>query len=212
MSLLMTYRTVRNQVTSLNRQLKKQYFAQKFTNEEGNMKATWQIVDQLLNKRSKSTSINSLNADGREILQKDAIANSMDRYFCSIGNDLANEIPNTPNPLLNNEYTVNAHESTFRFSEISAHEVTQAMNQMKTPKCVGTDKISSYFLTLAIPYVSKSLAQLLKISTRNSIFPESWKTVRVTANFKEGDKGEPSNYRPNSVLPVLTRLFEKTDF
>ena len=121
MSLVITYRNVRNQVTTLNRQLKKQYFAQKITKEEGNMKATWQIVNQFLKKRSKSTSINSLNADGREILQKDVIANSMKKYFC---NDLANEIPYSPNPLLNNGYTVNAHDSTFRFSEISAHELT----------------------------------------------------------------------------------------
>ena len=88
------------------------------------MKATWQIVNKLLNKKSKSTSINSLNVEGREILQKGVIANSMNKYFCLIGNDLANEILYTPNPLLNSEYTVNAHESTFRFSEISAHEVT----------------------------------------------------------------------------------------
>ena len=67
------------------------------------------------------------------------------------------------------------------------------MNQMKTTKSVGTDEISSYFLKLANPYVSKSIAQLLNISTRNSIFPESWKTARVTLIFKEDDKGEPSN-------------------
>ena len=132
----------------------------------------------------------------------------MNKCVCSIDNDLANEIPYTPNPLLNNEYTVNAHDSTFRFSEISAHEVTQAMNQMKTTKSVGTDKISSYFLKLAIPYVSKSIAQLLNISTRNSIFLESWKTARVTPIFKEGDNSERSNYRPISVLPVLTRLLK----
>ena len=59
---------------------------------------------------------------------------------------------------------------------------------------------------------SKSIAQLLNISTRNSIFPESWKTARVTPIFKEGDKGEPSSYRPISVLPVITRLFEKLIF
>ena len=35
-------------------------------------------------------------------------------------------------------------------------------------------------------------------------------TARVT--FKEGDKGEPSNYRPISVLPVPTRLLEKLIF
>ena len=87
------------------------------------MKATWQIVNQLLNKRSRSTTIKRLNVDGKEVLQKDAIANSMNKYFRSIGNDLAIEIPDTANPLLNNEYTVNAHESTFRFSEVPAHDL-----------------------------------------------------------------------------------------
>jgi len=136
----------------------------------------------------------------------------MNKYFCSIGNDLANEIPYTHIPLFNNEYTVNAHEMAFRFSEISAHDTTQAMNRMKTTKGIGTVKISSYFLKFAIPYVSKFIARLLNLSTRNNIFPESWKTARVTPIFQEGDKGERSNYRPISVLPVLTRLSEKLMF
>ena len=64
----------------------------------------------------------------REILQRDTIANSMNTYLCSIGSDLANEFPYAPTPLLNNEYTVNATDATFRLSEISTHDVTQAMN------------------------------------------------------------------------------------
>ena len=40
-------------------------------------------------------------------------------------------------------------------------------------------------------------------------FPDSWKVARVTPIFKEGDKTEKSNYRPISVLPVISRLFEK---
>ena len=188
MSLIMTYRSVRNQGTILNRHLNIQYSAQKITVEEGNMKATWQIINQPLNKRPKSTSINNLNVDGREILQRDAIANSMNKYLCSIGNDLVNKTPYTPNPLLNSKYTVNAHDATFKFSEISAHDVTQAMNQMKTIKSSGSDEISFYFLKLAIPSVSNSIAQLLNISTRSSIFPESSKNARATPIFKEGDK------------------------
>ena len=106
----------------------------------------------------------------------------------------------------------NTHDATFRFSEISAHDVTQALNQMKTTNSAGTDKISSYFLKLAIPYVSKSIAELRNISTRNCIFPESWETTKLTPILKEGGKSERSNYRPISVLPVLTRLFEKLTF
>ena len=33
--------------------------------------------------------------------------------------------------------------------------------------------------------------------------------ARVTPIFKEGDRADKSNYRPISVLPVISRLFEK---
>ena len=68
------------------------------------------------------------------------------------------------------------------------------MNQMKTTKSAGTDKISSYFLKLATPYVSISIAKPLSISNRNSIFPGLWKAARVAPIFKEGDKTERSTY------------------
>ena len=59
---------------------------------------------------------------------------------------------------------------------------------METTKSVGTHKISSYFLKLAMSYISNYIAQLLNTSTRNCIFPELWKTARVTPIFKEVDK------------------------
>ena len=41
------------------------------------------------------------------------------------------------------------------------------------------------------------------------MFPDSWKIARVTPIYKNGDKADKSNYRPISVLPVISRLFEK---
>ena len=46
------------------------------------MKATWKTLNQLLNKRPNSTSVNNLNVDGKENLQKDAIADSINKYIC----------------------------------------------------------------------------------------------------------------------------------
>ena len=40
-------------------------------------------------------------------------------------------------------------------------------------------------------------------------FPDSWKVARVTPILKDGEKTNKSNYRPISVLPAISRLFEK---
>ena len=79
----------------------------------------------------------------------------------------------------------------------------------KTAKSVGTDNISSYFLKLALPFIESSLAILLNTSIETSRFPDSWKVARVTPILKDGDKTGRSNYWPISVLPVISRLFEK---
>ena len=91
-------------------------------------------------------------------------------------------------------------------------DIRDAFAKVKTTKSFGVDNISSYFLKLALPYIENSLAFLFNTSIETSQFPDSWKVARITPIFKEGDKTEKSNYRPISVLPVISKLFEKLVF
>ena len=63
-----------------------------------------------------------------------------------------------------------------------------------------------------MPFIEDSLVYLFNTSLETSQFPDSWKIARVSPIFKDGDKTEKSNYRPISVLPVVSRLFEKLVF
>ena len=63
-----------------------------------------------------------------------------------------------------------------------------------------------------MPFVAKSLLTIFNTSLETSKFPDTWKTARVAPIFKDGDKSIRSNYRPISVLPVVSRLFEKLVF
>ena len=56
------------------------------------------------------------------------------------------------------------------------------------------------------------MAMLFNTSIETSIFPDLWKIPRVAPIYKEGDRSEKSNYRPISVLPVISRLFERPVF
>ena len=80
--------------------------------------------------------------------------------------------------------------------------------QIKTSKGFGTDNISIYVLKLAMPLIEYSLAYTLSKSLERSKLSDDWKTAWVTQVFK-GNKCDNPNYRPISVLPVISRLFEK---
>ena len=67
-----SYRQVRNRVNSLNKQLKKEYFTNKISSCKGNTKASWRTINELLNKRSKSSNIDILKgSDSKTVCKMD---------------------------------------------------------------------------------------------------------------------------------------------
>lgn len=53
------------------------------------------------------------------------------------------------------------------------------------------------------------ICQLINLSIETGTFPDCLKCAHITPIFKSGDKGSVSNYRPISVLPLLSKIFEK---
>ena len=42
------------------------------------------------------------------------------------------------------------------------------------------------------------------------IFPDEWKSARITPLYKKcGNRSDPSNYRPISIIPVVAKVFER---
>ena len=136
----------------------------------------------------------------------------MNKYFYTIGSDLADKIQPAANPLLSGEYEVNKDRAKFRFKTIELKDIRDAFAKVKTTKSFGIDNISSYFLKLALPYIVNSVTFLFDTSIETSQFPGSLKVARITPIFKDGDRTDKSNYRPISVLPVISKLFEKLVF
>ena len=89
-----SYRKIRNKVNRMNINLKRQYFSEKIIQTDGNMGETWRTIKQLLNKRSKSTNIDLITDKGTEIITKKEISNVMNKYFCSVGRELAGKLMN----------------------------------------------------------------------------------------------------------------------
>ena len=80
---------------------------------------------------------------------------------------------------------------------------------MRANKSIGLDKISNKLFKDAVTIISPSLTKLFNLSIRSDKFPELWKCAKVSAIFKSDDRTNPSNYRPISVLPALSKILEK---
>ena len=63
--LMQAYKEMRNQVNSDNRMLKRKYFQNEITQQEGNVKGTRSVINKLINRRSKTTEIPFLNVENK---------------------------------------------------------------------------------------------------------------------------------------------------
>ena len=149
--LMDSYRQIRNKVNALNVQLKKQHYTNRISACKGNMKESWKAMNEFLNKRSKSSSIDCLKESGTETRNKKDVSNAMNNFFCTIGRDLADKIQLAANPLLSGEYEVNKDKAKFNFKTIELKDIRDAFAKVKTTKSFGVGNISSYFLKLALP-------------------------------------------------------------
>ncbi|WP_171480046.1 reverse transcriptase domain-containing protein, partial [Acinetobacter baumannii] len=57
--------------------------------------------------------------------------------------------------------------------------------------------------------ITEPLVHIFNFSLDTGIVPDDWKTAKITPVHKEGDKNDPTNYRPISVINVCMKVFER---
>ena len=76
-------------------------------------------------------------------------------------------------------------------------------------KSAGLDNIPNKLLKIAADVVAPSLTEIFFQSINTGILPDEWKEARVWPLYKNGAKSDPSNYRPISVIPTVSKIYEK---
>ena len=87
-------------------------------------------------------------------------------------------------------------------------EVHELLCSLDPTKANGHDDISTRMLKETALSITPAVTQLFNISIRLGELPDEWKIARVTPIPKSRDHSVPGNYRPISLLSVLSKLLE----
>lgn len=97
-----------------------------------------------------------------------------------------------------------------RIKFISPSEIKYLINKLKNKKSPGIDKIPNIVIKKLPPKVISSLTSIYNSCLRINYFPKSWKTAVIIPIAKPNkDHTKVENYRPISLLPTLSKIFEK---
>ena len=100
----------------------------------------------------------------------------------------------------------------FEFQALNIVQVKKVFGKLKNSLGFGTDGIANYFLKIALSVIGESLCNIFNLSIATGEFPDCCKIARAAPIFKSGQSNDRSKYRPISVLPFLSRVFEKLVF
>ena len=88
-------------------------------------------------------------------------------------------------------------------------EVFNLLASLDSSKSTGPDGVSAKMLKETATSITYSLTKLFTQSISKGVFPSDWKIARTVPIPKSADKSLLKNYRPISVLPLVSKLLEK---
>ena len=97
----------------------------------------------------------------------------------------------------------------FRFTDVTVSSVLAQLRRLKIGEATGFYNIPSRLLEGSRVIIAKHLTRIINASLQQRKVPNAWKCVRVIPLFKKGSTLNMDNYRPISVLPVISKVLER---
>ena len=203
-----SFQKYRNLLNRVIQRAKKLYYERKFSENSDNPRKLWKYLLECVKKnKTKPQLPNTFELNGNSISSPSEIASEFNNYFTTIGSKLDDALPvSTVDPI---SYLTDINPNApFDLCLTNEEEIKQIVTNLNDTGG-GISQISSKILKHILPTILPHLKHLINLCLMQGIFPTCFKTASVSPIFKSGSPFIFSNYRPISVLPVLSKILEK---
>ena len=202
------YNAIRNKVTGILRKAEKSYSQTlhrdfKLVGSPVCARHFWGHIKRLSG-RMKSSLIPDLvsSANGGSVVTKDVDKANLLNSFFAEQTVLPGSTTTVPD--------ITAHNTeSFTSLHTTPSAVFDVLHSLKPGKAPGPDGLPPLLLKECAKGIAPSLAQLFNRSFALGKVPEEWKRAHIIPVFKGGDKNLPTNYRPVSLLSIISKVQER---
>ena len=104
---------------------------------------------------------------------------------------------------------LNLEEDPFHFTKVSEKIISDFLKELKTSKATGIDSLSGRFIKDRSKVLATPIAQICNLSIKRSTPPDECEIAKLKPLYEKGKKTDLKNYRPISLLPVISKIPEK---
>ena len=199
------YKVAKKALQSSLRNAKITYFSNQLEMSKKDIGKTWKVINVILGLgRNKYRKQVSFLIDNEYVTDSLQIANALNNFFVSIGSQLAKVIVSDVNPL---SYVTN-NVNSIAILDVTCDQVRNVISSLNNSSA-GYDELPPFVAKSCVDGFIEPITYMVNESLRVGICPLELKIAKVVPVFKSGDPSLFTNYRPISVLPFLSKVFEK---
>jgi hypothetical protein len=190
------------------RAAKKLHISEKIAANAKNPKKTWQTLNEIMGKTSRSETVSQINVNG--VISSDSfdIANQFNQFFTNVGTEISNSVPpiaKRPEDYINYGRQI----PPLNLTNTTPEHLLKIIKKFQPKNSVDIQGVSTRMIKAIGPEIVIPLSHIFNISLSTGNFPTKLKQCRVIPIFKAGDQLECDNYRPISLLSSISKILEK---
>ena len=180
---------------------------------KGNPKGFWKALKSVSWTSKPQVCINEITTENEVVSDEAVIANELNDYFVNILEQIGNNndaAVDFENKKLENFLHSRLNVATvYNIPLLTIKQTFAIIDKTSTNKASGYDGVSVRALKKIATMFANLLCKLLNLSISTNSFPNHWKIAKVKPLYKGGAQNDINNFRPISVLPILSKILEK---
>ena len=97
----------------------------------------------------------------------------------------------------------------FNLTSVSNNSILTHLKATQVLKAAGLDDLSVHFQKDGAKFLAKQISDLCNLSINSEKFPDLCKVAKLKPLYKKGSLTQPCNYRPISLLSLISKVIEK---
>ena len=194
------FKLQRNKVTTMKRKAKMTYIRQLLESSK-NSKQVWKAINILTNKHTSK--------DNQSV--KEISAEKLNNHFSNIAQNIGINDKTDTNDLtkLNSFIQSKSVTSSASLPPITIADVLKCLSQLKQTATRDLDGLDGKILKICSPVIAETLTYIYNLCIDKCYFPIKFKQAKVIPLYKSGDPSIATNYRPISILSILSKPLEQ---
>ena len=203
------YRATRNKVVSMRRKAVKNYFTRMCEEKSGDQRKFWDTIKPFINSRKQTNPSRIILKDNGKIIKDNVeVAETLNTFFTGAG-DTNGQFSNAVNQETTASNETTTGKPLLSLGKTNSIEVLEVMKKLRPNKATGHDLIPPKVIQQAAGVLCHHFSTLFNYVLDQAKIPQQWKLAEISPAHKKECKLTKSNYRQLSILPSLSKVFER---